>query len=206
MWIFTRWGGHLFWRFWKLFSNSSQTVGLYCSCHADQASKDNFQKTCYKTFGTSGHPTQYMPPFLTNWVCCTISAPQVHLVCFPSCFFMVSKSLHFIHMQNVGVKRSTFSLVRATKGDLSFLPSIDLNCQGRKSYRRTNRFGGLFSGNFMEREGTHSAMVKLWPRFLKISPTAFTSHWFSLFSVNRLLLNCTDMLKKLRDRLRDPAL
>ena len=78
---------------------------------------------------------------------------------------MVSKSLHFIHMQNVGVKRSTFSLVRATKGDLSFLPSIDLNCQGRKSYRRaertgrTDRLGGLFSGNFMEnervREGTH---------------------------------------------------
>ena len=55
----TGWGGHLFRRFCKKFSKSSQAVGLYCSCHAAQASKGNFQKTCYETFGTSGRPTQY---------------------------------------------------------------------------------------------------------------------------------------------------
>ena len=44
--ICTRWGGHLFWRFCKMFSLSSQAVGLYCSCYAAQASKGNFQKTC----------------------------------------------------------------------------------------------------------------------------------------------------------------
>ena len=36
-----------------------QAVGLYCSCHAAQASKGNFKKIYYKTFGTSGRPTQY---------------------------------------------------------------------------------------------------------------------------------------------------
>ena len=45
--------------FVNFFFESSQAVGLYCSCHAAQASKGNFQKTCYKTFGTSGRPTQY---------------------------------------------------------------------------------------------------------------------------------------------------
>ena len=42
-----------------MFSESSQAVGLYCSCRAAQASKGNFQKTCYETFRTSGRPTQY---------------------------------------------------------------------------------------------------------------------------------------------------
>ena len=37
----------------------SQAVGLYCSWLAAPASKGNFQKTCYETFGTSGHPSQY---------------------------------------------------------------------------------------------------------------------------------------------------
>ena len=36
-----------------------QAVGLYCSCHAAQASKGNFKKTYYKTFRASGRPTQY---------------------------------------------------------------------------------------------------------------------------------------------------
>ena len=35
-----------------------QAVGLNCSCHDAQASKGNFNKTYYKTFGTSGRPTQ----------------------------------------------------------------------------------------------------------------------------------------------------
>ena len=58
IWTNTRWGGHLFQRFCITFSESSQAVGLYCSCHAAQASKGNFQKTHYKTFRTSGRPTQ----------------------------------------------------------------------------------------------------------------------------------------------------
>ena len=44
-----------------------QAVGLYCSCHAAQASKGNFKKIYYKTFGTSGRPTQYM----------TLDAPKI---------------------------------------------------------------------------------------------------------------------------------
>ena len=36
-----------------------QTVGLNCSCHAAQASKGNFQKTCYKTFYTTCLPRLY---------------------------------------------------------------------------------------------------------------------------------------------------
>ena len=39
----TGWGGHLFRRFCLLFSESvPMAVGLYCSCHAAQASKGNF--------------------------------------------------------------------------------------------------------------------------------------------------------------------
>ena len=38
------------------FLRVSQAVGLYCSCHAAQESKGNFQKTYYKTFGTSCRP------------------------------------------------------------------------------------------------------------------------------------------------------
>ena len=56
-----RWGGHLFQRCCKMFSKSSQAVGLNCSCHAAQASKGNFQKICYETFGMSGRPTQHSP-------------------------------------------------------------------------------------------------------------------------------------------------
>ena len=41
------------------FLRDPQAVGLYCSCHAAQASKRNSKKTYYKTFGTSGRPTQY---------------------------------------------------------------------------------------------------------------------------------------------------
>ena len=52
-----RWGGHLFRKFCKMFSETSQAVGLYCSFHATQTSKGNFQKKCYETFGTSGRPT-----------------------------------------------------------------------------------------------------------------------------------------------------
>ena len=33
-----------------------QAVGLNCSCHAAQASKGNFQKTCYKTFFSTCRP------------------------------------------------------------------------------------------------------------------------------------------------------
>ena len=40
------------------FLRVTQAVGLYCSCHAAQASKGNFKKACYETFGTSGHPAQ----------------------------------------------------------------------------------------------------------------------------------------------------
>ena len=36
--LHTGWGGHLFRRFGKMFSESSQAAGLYCSCHAAQAS------------------------------------------------------------------------------------------------------------------------------------------------------------------------
>ena len=55
----TTWGGHLFRRFCLLFLRVLQAVGLFCSCHAAQASKGNVQKTQYKTFRTSGRPTQY---------------------------------------------------------------------------------------------------------------------------------------------------
>ena len=37
----------------KCFLRVPQAVGLYCSCHAAQSSKGNFQKTYYKTFRTS---------------------------------------------------------------------------------------------------------------------------------------------------------
>ena len=36
--------------FVKCFLRVPQAVGLYCSCHVPQASKETFQKTCYKTF------------------------------------------------------------------------------------------------------------------------------------------------------------
>ena len=36
-----------------------QAVGLNCICHAAQASKGNFQKTCYKTFSTTCRPRLY---------------------------------------------------------------------------------------------------------------------------------------------------
>ena len=36
--------------FVKCFLRVPQAVELYCSCHAAQANKGNFQKTCYKTF------------------------------------------------------------------------------------------------------------------------------------------------------------
>ena len=36
-----------------------QAVGMNCICHAAQASKGNFQKTCYKTFSTNCRPRLY---------------------------------------------------------------------------------------------------------------------------------------------------
>ena len=50
--------------FFKCFLRVPQAVGLYCSCHAALSSKGNFQKTYYKTFGTSGRPTWYNDVFL----------------------------------------------------------------------------------------------------------------------------------------------
>ena len=44
--------------FVNYFLRVARAVGLYCSCHVAQASKGNFQKTYYKTFRTSGRPTQ----------------------------------------------------------------------------------------------------------------------------------------------------
>ena len=49
----------MFRQFCKMFSESSQSVELYCSCLAGPATKADFQKTHYKTFRTSGRPTQY---------------------------------------------------------------------------------------------------------------------------------------------------
>ena len=43
-----------------MFSESSQAAGLNCSCHAAQASKMNFQKTCYKTFSSTCRPRLYV--------------------------------------------------------------------------------------------------------------------------------------------------
>ena len=45
--------------FVHFFLRVPQAVGLYCSCHAAQASKGNFYKTFYKTFEASGRPIQY---------------------------------------------------------------------------------------------------------------------------------------------------
>ena len=45
--------------FVNCFLRVPQAVGLYCSCHAAQASKGNYWKTHYKTRGTSGRPNQY---------------------------------------------------------------------------------------------------------------------------------------------------
>ena len=74
---YTGWVGHLFRRFRKLFSESSQAVGLYCSRHAAQARKRNFQKTCYETFGTNGRPTQYNGMSLRFLCSCTTpTAPR----------------------------------------------------------------------------------------------------------------------------------
>ena len=42
--------------FVKCYLRVPQAVGLYCSCHAAQASKGNFQKTCNKTFRTCCRP------------------------------------------------------------------------------------------------------------------------------------------------------
>ena len=44
--------------FVNCFLRVPQAVGLYISCHAAQSSKGNLNKTYYKTFGTSGRPTQ----------------------------------------------------------------------------------------------------------------------------------------------------
>ena len=48
----TLWGGCVI-----CFLRIPQAIGLYCSCHAALSSKGNYQKTYYKTFGTSGRPT-----------------------------------------------------------------------------------------------------------------------------------------------------
>ena len=45
--------------FIKCFLRVPQAVGLYCSYTAAPASKGNFHKIYYKTFGTSGRPTWY---------------------------------------------------------------------------------------------------------------------------------------------------
>ena len=42
--------------FVKCFLKVPQAVGLYCSCHAAQASKANLQKTYNNTFSTSNRP------------------------------------------------------------------------------------------------------------------------------------------------------
>ena len=53
----TVWGVKLF---RKCFVKSiRKAVGLYCSCHAAQGNKGNFQKTYYKTFGESCRPRMY---------------------------------------------------------------------------------------------------------------------------------------------------
>ena len=45
--------------FRKMFSDSSTSSWLKCSCHAAQASKENFQKTCHKTFFITCRRRQY---------------------------------------------------------------------------------------------------------------------------------------------------
>ena len=55
----TLWGGCVI-----CFLRIPQAIGLYCSCHAALSSKGNYQKTYYKTFGTSGRPTWYNDVFL----------------------------------------------------------------------------------------------------------------------------------------------
>ena len=53
--------------FVKCFLRVPQAVGLYCSCHAAQAIKGNFQKTYCKTFRTSYRPRLYTrPQFVTT--------------------------------------------------------------------------------------------------------------------------------------------
>ena len=49
--------------FVKCFLRVPQAVGLYCSCHADQGRKGNFQKTFYKTFFTIWRPRLYCTLF-----------------------------------------------------------------------------------------------------------------------------------------------
>ena len=47
--------------FCKMFSVSSQAVGIYCTCCAAQASKGNFETTFYETFFTTWRPRlQYL--------------------------------------------------------------------------------------------------------------------------------------------------
>ena len=52
--------------FGKCFLRVPQAVGLYCSYTAAPASKGNFQKIYYKTFGTSGRPTWYNNVYLSH--------------------------------------------------------------------------------------------------------------------------------------------
>ena len=54
--------------FVKYFLRAPRDVGMYCSCHAAQASKGNWQKTYYKTCWTSCRPTQYLSP--PTWSVC----------------------------------------------------------------------------------------------------------------------------------------
>ena len=71
-----------------MFSKSSH-VKLYCSCHAAQASKGNFQKICCETFGTSGRPTtQYiMPPLqVPESLLNKLLLPKVSRMCNDLCF------------------------------------------------------------------------------------------------------------------------
>ena len=68
----------MFRRFCKMFSESTQAVGPYCSCHAAQGSKGNFQKTCWETFRTSGRPTQYA---LLRSTCPNEQVAESELIC-----------------------------------------------------------------------------------------------------------------------------
>ena len=56
--------------FVNCFLRVPQAVGLYCSCHAAQASKGNFQLTCYKTSSSTCRPRLYMYSDILGLVHC----------------------------------------------------------------------------------------------------------------------------------------